>query len=196
MQRVSRVAGIALSAVMTTIPLAAQTQVNTQAQTMQAGSVLEVHVVDADGVVCPGVNVELTDPSGVVEAKAITENDGIARLTNLFSGAYTLKLTSSQFQPYQESIWIGEHVTFRLEITKDPPVIETSNASPGVTGGATVHSVPLIDNRASAVMSTFSNTVLTTGGVIITENRPIEIAPAPRHGFFRRAFSKLLHPWR
>jgi hypothetical protein len=196
MQRVSRVAGIALSAVMTTIPLAAQTPVNTQAQTVQADSVLEVQVVDADGVVCPGVNVELIDTRGIIEAKAITEIDGIARLTNLSPGAHTVKLTSTQFQPYQESIWIGEHVTFRLEISKDPPLIETTNAMISVTGGAQLHSVPLIDNRASAVMNTFSNTVLTTGGAIITENPPIETAPAPHRGFLRRAFSKFLHPWR
>ncbi len=196
MQRVSRVAGIALSAVMTTIPLAAQTPVNTQAQTVQADSVLEVQVVDADGIVCPGVNVELIDTRGIIEAKAITEIDGIARLTNLSPGAHTVKLTSTQFQPYQESIWIGEHVTFRLEISKDPPLIETTNAMISVTGGAQLHSVPLIDNRASAVMNTFSNTVLTTGGAIITENPPIETAPAPHRGFLRRAFSKLLHLWR
>lgn len=196
MQRVSRIAGIALSAVMTTIPLAAQTPVNPPAQIVQADTGLEIQVVDANGVVCPGVNVELTDESGKTVAKVITEIDGIARLTNLSPGAHKLTISSPEFQTFQMPIWVREHETFKLEVSKDPPLIETTNAMISVTGGAQLHSVPLIDNRASAVMNTFSNTVLTTGGAIITENPPIETAPAPHRGFLRRAFSKLLHPWR
>ena len=87
-------------------------------------------------------------------------------------------------------------MTFKLEISKDPPLIETTNAMPSVTGGAVVEELPLIETRVAAAMATFSDTVLATGGAIITENPPIEIAPTTHRGFLRRAFSKLRHPWR
>jgi len=182
MQRVSRVAGIALSAVMTIIPLAAQTPVNPPAQMVQTDTGLEIQVVDANGVVCSGVNVELTDDSGKTVARVITEIDGIARLTNLSPGAHKLTVSSPEFQSFQLPIWVREHVTFKLEVSKDPPVIETSKAIASMTDKAVVDDAPLIDNRASAVMNTFSNTLLTTGGAIIIENPPIEAAPIPHRG--------------
>jgi hypothetical protein len=196
LRRVSRVAAIALSAAMSAVPLAAQSTTQPQAHTIQADSGLEIQVVDVHGLVCPGVNVELADSSDVTVARAITGEDGIAHLTNLSPGAHTLTISSPEFQPFKSTVWIRNHVTFKLEISKDPPVIETTNAMPSVTGGAVVEERPLIDNRAGTVMATFSDTALSTGGAIITENPPIEVAPATHHGFFRRAFSKLRHPWR
>lgn len=193
MRRVSRIAGIALSAAMSAVPVAAQSTTPPQAQTAQADSGLEIQVVDIHGSVLPGVNVELADSSGETVARAITTNDGIARLTNLSPGAHTLTISSPEFQTFKSTVWIRDHVTFKLEISKDQPVIETTNAMPSVTGGAMVEERPLIEDRAGAAISTFSDTVLTTGGAIITENPPIEAAPNPHRGFLRRAFSKLFH---
>jgi len=195
-RRVSRVAGIALSAAMSAFRLSAQTVTQPPAHTVQADSGLEIQVVDVHGLVCPGVNVELADSSGATVAIAITGKDGIARLTNLSPGAHTLTISSPEFQPFKSTVWVRDHVTFKLEISKDPPVIETTNAMPSVTGGAVVHESPLIETRADAIMATFSDTVLATGGAIITENPPIEVAPATHHGFFRRAFGKFRHLWR
>ncbi|MBZ5504642.1 MAG: carboxypeptidase-like regulatory domain-containing protein [Acidobacteriia bacterium] len=202
MRRVSRIAGIALSAAMSASPLLAQTGENTPALMVQADTGLEVHVVDRYGVACPGASVELTNESNQSVVKAITNSDGIVRLMNLAPGSHTLTVTAPGLQPFHQTVWVREHVTFKLEISKDPPLIETTNNMVGVTGGAVVLTeAPLIDNRASAVMNTFSNTVLTTGGAIITEASPIEVAPPkeeqpPHRGFLRRAFSKLIHPWR
>jgi hypothetical protein len=190
MQRVSRIAGIALSAVMSAIPMSAQTETSNQVQTIQTDTGLEIQVVDVNGVVCPGVNVELSDAGGKTVARVITEIDGIAFLTNLFPGSHKLTVSSPEFLSFQQTIWVREHETFKIEISKDPPVIETSNAALSVTGGATVDDAPLIDNRAGPVISTFSDVVLTTGGAIITENTPIEAGPAPSRGFLRRALSK------
>jgi hypothetical protein len=134
MRRVSRVAGIALSAAMSVAPLAAQNAPQPQAYTVQADSGLEIQVVDVHGVICPGVNVELADSSGVTVARAITANDGIARLTNLSLGAHMLTISSPEFQTFKSTVWVRDHVTFKLEISKDPPLIETSNAALGVTG--------------------------------------------------------------
>lgn len=196
MRRVSRVAGIALSTAMSAVPLAAQSATHPQAQTAQADSGLDIQVVDIHGSVLPGVNVELADSSGETVARAITENDGIAHLRNLSPDAHTLTISSPHFEPVKSTVWVRDHVTFKLEISKDPPVIETSNAAIGVTGGAIIEERPLIEDRADAVLATFGDTVLATGGAIITENPPIEVVRSPHCGFFRRAFGKLLHPWR
>ena len=48
MRRVSRVAGIALSAAMSAVPLAAQSATQSQAHTIQADSGLEIQVVDVN----------------------------------------------------------------------------------------------------------------------------------------------------
>lgn len=196
MRRVSRVAGIALSAAMSAVPLAAQSATQPQAQTVQADSGLEIKVVDIHASALPGVNVDVTDSSGKTVARLVTANDGIARLTNLSPGAHTLTISSAEFQTVKTTVWIRDHVTFKLEISKDPPLIETTNAQVGVTGGAVVYEPPLIENRAGALPATFDDSVLVTGGLIITENPPIEVAPATHHGFFRRVFSKLRHLWR
>lgn len=195
-RRVSRVAGIALSAAMSAVPLAAQGATQPPAHTVQADSGVEIQVVDVHGLVCPGVNVELADSSGATVARAITGSDGIARLTNLSPGMHTLTISSPEFQPFKSTVWVRDHVTFKLEISKDPPLIETTDAMPSVTGGAVVEELPLIETRADQVTTTFSDVTLTTGGAIITENPPIEVAPTAHPGFFRRAFSKLRHPWR
>jgi len=204
MQRVSRVAGITLSAMMSASPLAAQTaqaapQPSAPMAQAEADTGLELQVVDKDGKACPGATIELMDLNDKSIVRTITDSRGIAHLMKLSSGRHQLTVSSPEFETFQQTVWVREHETFKLEISKDPPLIETTTERLGVTGGAivTIHDdAPLIDNRASAVMSTFSNTVLTTGGAIITENPPIEAAPAPHRGIFRRAFSKLLHPWR
>jgi hypothetical protein len=208
MQRVSRVAGIALSAVMSASPLAAQTQAAPRPPApvvqAEADAGLELHVVDKDGKACPGATIELMDLNDKSIVRAITDSQGIARLMKLSPGMHQLTVSSPEFETFRQTVWAREHETFKLEISKDPPLIETTTDRLGVTGGArvTLHDAPplddapLLETRASQVIATFSNTVLTTGGAIIIENPPIEAAPAPRHGFFRRTFSKLLHPWR
>lgn len=213
MKRLSRVAGVALSAVMSASPLLAQTGENTPALMVQADTGLEVHVVDGHGAACPGISVELANEGNKSVVKVITDSNGIVRLTNLAPGSHVLTVTAPGFLPYHQMVWVREHVTFTLEISKNPPLIETTNERVGVTGGAVMTETPLIDNTASHVMATFSNVAMAVGGAIITEGPTIEVAPAnpapmifepispaterpPRRGFFRRALDKLLHPWR
>lgn len=194
MKRVSRIAGIALSAVMSASPLFAQTRENTPAVMVQADTGLEVHVVDRYGVACPGASVELTNERSKSVVKAITNSDGIVRLTNLAPGSHTLTVTAPGLQPYHQTVWVREHVTFTLEISKDPPLIETAEAAVSVTGSL-IHLTPLIDTTPGRVAATFGEVTLATGGAII---QPVQL-PAerpPRHGFFRRALAKLIHPWR
>ncbi|HZI57955.1 MAG TPA: carboxypeptidase-like regulatory domain-containing protein [Verrucomicrobiae bacterium] len=187
MQRVSRVAGIALSAVMSASPLAAQAaqaalQPSTPVVQAEADTGLELHVVDKDGKACPGATIELMDLNNKSIVRTITDSQGIARLTKLSPGTHQLKVSSPEFESFQQTVWVREYETFKLEISKDPPLIETTTDRPGVTGGTrvTIHDDPQL---------------MMTGTPITFENPPIEAAPPPRHGFFYRAFSKLLHPW-
>lgn len=210
MRRISRVAGVALSAAMSASPLMAQAVPQPPLPVVQAeaDTGLELHVVDKDGKACAGVTIDLMDFNDKSVVRAITNSQGIARLMKLSPGNHYLTVSSPGFETFQQTVFVREHETFKLEISKDPPQIETTTNQVGVTGGAVVtvkDDTPLIDNRASAVMSTFSNTALTTGGAIIEEKRLEEAAPPeqllqkqnqPHHGFFRRAFSKLLHRWR
>jgi hypothetical protein len=179
-------------------PLLAQTHTNHQdanhqAQAALPDSGLEITVVDNQGKACAGAIVELADLSNQPIAKAIAGNDGVARLTGLSPDRYTLTVRCPGFAPVQTRVILREQATFKLDVSHEAPLIETTQATVTTTGGAVVlEAPPLIDTRASQVMSTFSNTVLTTGGAIITENRPV--GPPRKRGFFRRALDKMFHP--
>lgn len=118
MRRVSRIAAIALSAAMSAVPLAAQSATHPQSQTAQDDSGLDIQVVDIHGSVLPGVSVELADSSGETVARAITGNDGIARLRNLSPGAHTLTISSPDFEPFKSTVWVRDHVIFKLAFGK------------------------------------------------------------------------------
>ncbi|HEX7285291.1 MAG TPA: carboxypeptidase-like regulatory domain-containing protein [Candidatus Angelobacter sp.] len=219
MRRLSRVAGIALAAGINAVSLHGQAAHIAPAQVAQADTGLELHVMDAHGKACPKAQIALFTLSGEPVATAVADEHGISRLTHLSPGTRILKVDAAGFLPFEQHIFIREHVTFVLETSPEAPLIETSQGPIAVTGGATLtlqeapepnppkqdvpkENPPLIDNRAAAVPSTFGNTVLTTGGAIIIENKPVQeakphsesnSAETRKLGFWRRTLGKVFH---
>ena len=104
MRRTSRIAGIALSAVMSVSPLAAQAaQSNTaqEAQVVRTENGLELTVVDPQGEICAGAKVDLTGNDSHFEGTA--DAAGQLRLA-LSPGTYTLNVSCYGFKPYQKIV--------------------------------------------------------------------------------------------
>ena len=101
MRRTSHIAGIALSAVMSVSPLAAQSTMAREAQVVRTESGLELTVVDPQGAICPGAKVDFTGNDFHLER--VTDAAGLLRLL-LPPGTYTLNISCYGFKPYQKTV--------------------------------------------------------------------------------------------
>ena len=114
MRRTSRIAGIALSALMSVAPLAAQSNTAHKAQVVRTDSGLELTVVDPQGAICPGANVDFTGNDFHLER--VTDAAGQLHLL-LPPGTYTLNISCSGFQPYQETVVVEAQMSAELAAT-------------------------------------------------------------------------------
>jgi uncharacterized lipoprotein NlpE involved in copper resistance len=135
--RVSRIAGAALTAAMTAIPLAA-------AQTPQAAQSTQVHlaphaanlavvVTDPSGAPVPNASVTLIDSSTNWKTAQPTNAAGSARLLGLPPGHYKIEVALQGFQTATERINLsaGENVSVetRLGLVLVGEVIEVDNSA-------------------------------------------------------------------
>ena len=175
MHRVSRVAGIALAAAMSAVPLAAQTQRAPERAVQLEETALKLEVVDFTGAVCYGAKVQLKNESTHKVISATTDNDGRLRLSGLSAGTYTLAVTYPNFERYEQEVVIHDRkiafVTAMLQVN--------ATVNQGVIVEATVINVepdPVVETPPL----TFSPL-------------PVPDYPKTRHGFFHRIFDKLFH---
>jgi hypothetical protein len=173
MRRVSRVAGIALSAVMSTVPLAAQIQPRTQAQVVEGDTGLDIEVIDVQGAVCAGARVELSKGSSQQTITVTTNDEGVARLAHLHPGTYELTVTFPGFEPHNQTVNINERETLVLKASLDV--------------GAT---------QGEIVEPTVLETHIAEPPPIFLESVPVSEPRSSRAASCRRALSKLIHPWR
>src|SRR5690242_18526494 len=87
-RRVSRIAGAALSAAMSAVPLAAQSS-STNGAPSSAGT-LEMKITDLNGAVIPNACVVLLNETAGTQSNAHTDSDGLARAESLPSGKYVV----------------------------------------------------------------------------------------------------------
>lgn len=178
MQRVSRVAGIALSAVMSAVSVVAQTETFVPGEVVQNEASLELFVVDVQGAVCNGAKVQLKneDSQQVITA---TTNDCRLRLSRLAPGTYALTVTFPGFLPYEQIVTVRERKASVLKATMQVAEAATQGVLVEVSAPMipTVEAPPLYIEPVSV---------------------PVQVPayPQPQRGFFRRALAKLTHPWR
>ena len=168
MRRFSRIAGLALSALMSTVPLAAQTQSNKQIQVMENDASLDLTVVDASGAICNGASVELASKN--YQAAGKTNDQGSLHLAHLPPGSYVLKVTLLGFEVYEQSVTVlpynNSELKTTLQVAKE--VLGTVIYVPQI--------YPVIDNSPLAV-----------DPVPVPSLEPEKV----KHGFFHRLFNKL-----
>ena len=169
-RRVSRMAGIALSAVMAAIPIAAESHPAIQGQAIDADSGLDIEVVDVSGAACAGAKIELSKAGNNDIITATANHEGFVRLTHLSPGTYEATVTYPGFESQKHTVTINERKTIHLKPTLIPA------ATQGVVGEATFIAVPAI------------NAPLPLLGPV-----PVPKPSSNRRGFFRHIFGKLFH---
>ncbi len=169
MRRVSRIAGYALSALMSTFPLAAQTQPSNRIQTIQSEASLDILVVDATGAICAGAAVELASKN--YQSAGKTNNQGSLHLAHLPPGSYVLKVTLLGFEVYEQSVTVLPHKNSELKTTLQVAALQGALIEAPPEPISPVDPAPVI----------------------------LDFVPVPsiesaktKHGFFRRMFTNLL----
>lgn len=138
MRRTSRIAGIALSALMSVAPLAAQSNPAQKALVVRTESGLDLTVVDPQGAICPGANVDFTGNDFHLER--VTDAAGQLRLL-LPPGTYTLNISCSGFQPYQKTVVVEAQMStetkaaLQAEATAGTPIMVEAPPIPVVQDG-------------------------------------------------------------
>lgn len=117
-RRVSRVAGAALSAVMSVGFAVAQTPQKDSplTQIAPADSGIEVVVLDESGAVIANAQVFVADGKGGEVAKGISNSHGEYRSPNLSPGLYLVTVRSLGFRTYTNTVTILPHETTSLRI--------------------------------------------------------------------------------
>jgi hypothetical protein len=172
LRRVSRRAGIALSAVMATIPIAAQIQPVTHAQPVEGDTGLDIEVIDVQGAACAGARIDLSKSDRHESITATANNAGVVRLAHLAPGTYELTVTFTGFEQYKRTVTIGRK-SILLKTTLQVA------ATIGVMVEAAQVEVPVIESPPA-----------------LLDPVPIPTVSANRRGFFKRAFGKLFHFYR
>jgi hypothetical protein len=177
MRRVSRIAGIALSAAFSAVSVVAQTETFVRGEVVQNEATLELSVVDIQGAVCSGAKVQLKNVSNQQVITGTVNDEGRLRLSRLPPGTYALTVTFPGFLPYEQIMTVRGRKASVLKVT-----MQVAAETQGVMMlEASAPMIPIVESPP-----------------VYIEFVPVPVPayPQPHRGFFRRAFDKLIHPWR
>jgi hypothetical protein len=117
MRRLARVAGIAFSALVNVVPATAQSLSTVQAQTATAESGIDLVVVDVQGAVCSGAEVEILSDGRRVGNVLSTDHQGALHVGHLPPGTYVLKVSLPGFEHYARTVTLKSGVRFEVNVT-------------------------------------------------------------------------------
>jgi protocatechuate 3,4-dioxygenase beta subunit len=146
-QRVSRIAGAVLTAMMAVMPGFAQSQphANSPAQTENKDSQLglDVTVVDPTGALVPNAKVNLCRCKGKAANDATTDAAGVARFRSLPKGIYEISVQSPGFRRNQQNVTIKktEQLQVKLQVAVTTTTIEVKAQPVEVMGTMGIVSV-------------------------------------------------------
>ena len=152
---------------------------------------IQVMVTDASGAALPGATVEATSPTLIGTRTEVTDATGVARLTGLTPGKYTVKVSLEGFQAQSLTTNVSQDktseitaklamsgVTESITVTAEAPIVETKRAT--ITDEVSleeVESLPVSrDYRGYAQLVAGVNVVPNQGG------RDVAIDPASKGG--------------
>ena len=119
-RRVSRIAGAALSAVMSVGFAAAQNSSQQssalQGEVDQRSTGITVVVTDIQGAVIANARIVLKSKTAKVQAEGVTNQAGWLTLTGLQEKFYLMEVSSLGFQTRSENVVVKEHATTRVEV--------------------------------------------------------------------------------
>jgi hypothetical protein len=119
-RRVSRIAGAALSATMTALPMHAQTHQPPRLVQIKAQSAtVEIGVADPSGAVVQNATVRLTDKLGTFKIESQTDSSGRAQMLNLHPGVYELTVESQGFRTSARTLTVSAGDSSTVEVRLD-----------------------------------------------------------------------------
>jgi len=126
----------------------------------QAGASITGTVRDSSGGVLPGVTVEAASPVLIQKVRtAVTDADGVYRITELLPGTYTVTFTLQSFKQQKlENIELSGSFTRTLN-----GVLETGNFAETITVSGQAATVDLQNTTKQTVMNSEVMTALPTG---------------------------------
>jgi hypothetical protein len=117
-QRVSRIAGAALSAVMSVGFAAAQTpqKAPALAQIAPTEAGIEVVVIDQSGAVITNAQISVADEKGAEIVKGVSDARGEYRSPSLSTGSYVLSVSSFGFRTYKQTVSVQSHEALKMKV--------------------------------------------------------------------------------
>ena len=170
-RRISKVAGAALSAAMSTVPLAAQVPSTTR--DLNPSGTLEMQVTDLSGAIIPNACVVLRDENTGFESRSHADANGLARVENLASGKYSLIVDSNGFASSRQTIDVLAGEAKQVEIHMD--IGEALQGGP--MGTEVVYAEPVVLPISTRIMP-----------IVPTEVVP---PPIPQQNWFKRFLRKI-----
>ena len=160
-RRVSRVAGAALSAIMSLGLSAAQSapkstcpdQIQKDQNQDQKGTRISIVVTDPQGAVIPGAQVNVEQKDGNHKSSGMTDNSGSLNLPLPASGSYVLTIKSQGFKSYGRELGVKEGETQQITAK-----LFVSGSATVVLGVIAIR--PMFDTTSSQVTNTFSGDLL------------------------------------
>lgn len=158
-RRVSRLAGAALSAVMSLGAALAQTTQkpcpdSKSDQTAQAAAQLALTVVDPQGAVVSGAQVKTVGKNGKLQFAGVTRSDGVALVSGVTPERVVLTIEHPGFKAYKKEITLRkdkmETLRVSLKIDQGEMVVVGELAGPA----------SLVDRDSATVQSVFSGDLL------------------------------------
>ena len=175
MRRISRVAGAALSAIMSVSSALAQNAAQRPpqriVQTDQKDSGIALLVMDQTGAVIQNAKVSVSRESDGELLSRITDQEGRLRLTGIAAGFYVINVTARGFRSHEATVQVSDHATTDVHVVLlvgvETVIIEVYAPTLGV-----------IDEVSTPVE---------------TNLQPVPDAPVPRSNIFKRLFSATAH---
>jgi carboxypeptidase family protein len=159
-ERVSRIAGALLFALIAVTPGFGQSPANSTPQN-QAGSKekdaqlgVDVTVMDPTNAVVQNARVVLCRCQGKITDDAVTDSTGVARFRGLSKGSYEVSVEAPGFKKSQQTVTIKkpEQLQVKLQIAAQTTAIEVKGGPAVVMGTATVGILAVIENPFPPVL--------------------------------------------
>lgn len=157
--------------------LAASLPITVSLQAQVLYGTLVGNVTDQSGAVVVGAAVVATNTATGVSTKAVTDNSGIYRFSNLQTGTYKVSITAPSFATTNsEAVVIQTNIERRFDaqlhpatvgqsvtVTSAPPELQTDSATP--TSELETEQVQTIDTTAGLNMRNFQSLLILLPGI-------------------------------
>jgi hypothetical protein len=158
-RRVSRIAGAALSAMMSLGTVFAQTaskpgQPAGSSQAAQKMAQMSVTVVDPQGAVVAGAKVLLLDEHGKKRFAGLANSMGLALFPGVSPGSYVLQIAKFGFKTYKKTVTLSSDTPTTLQVA-----LKVNAPSETVEVGM-LDEVPLMERDSATVKTVFSGDLL------------------------------------